>query len=202
MARASGPRFFATAARFRAWLEAHHETAKELLVGFRKKHTGKPSLTWHEAVGEALCFGWIDGVRTGIDEHRYTIRFTPRRATSIWSAVNIKRVGELESEGRMRDPGRAAFARRRENRSGQYSYEQRPTELVEPYRSIFRQQRAAYRFFEAQAPSYRRACIWWIVSAKLETTRAKRLERLIEDSAAGRRLEMLEKYSKGATRKK
>jgi len=191
----SHPVYFAAPAEWRDWLAAHHASASELLVGFHKTGTGRPTMTWPQSVDEALCFGWIDGVRRRVDDERYSIRFTPRRATSIWSAVNIRRVGELEGEGRMHDAGRAAFARRRENRTEVYSYEQRPRTFEEPLASTFRAHEAAWQFFEAQAPSYRRAAIWWVVSAKRDATRQKRLAQLIDDSANGRRLAMFARTS-------
>lgn len=178
--------FFQTPAAFRAWLEAHHATARELWVGFYKKGSGEPSITWPESVDEALCFGWIDGLRKSIDGKSYTIRFTPRKPGSVWSAVNIKRVQVLVDAGRMRPAGLAAFQARRENKSGIYSYEQRRDELEEPYAGLLRKNKAAWAFFQAQPPSYRKAAGWWVVSAKKEETRLKRLQQLIEDSADGR----------------
>jgi uncharacterized protein YdeI (YjbR/CyaY-like superfamily) len=182
------PRFFRTPSSFRTWLAKNHATSAELLVGFHKKGSGTPSMTWPESVDEALCFGWIDGVRKRIDDVSYTIRFSPRRKTSIWSAINIKRATELEAEGRMKPAGLAAFARRREYRSGIYSYEQRPAELPDPYAKILKKDKAARTFLDAQPPSYRKLVSWWIVSAKQEDTRLKRLDRLIAASAAGKRL--------------
>ncbi len=187
------PRFFRTAAQWRAWLAANHATAPELLVGFHKLASGKPSITWPESVDEALCHGWIDGVRRRIDETSYSIRFSPRRPTSIWSAVNIRRFGELEAEGRVEEAGRQAFAHRKENRSGIYAYEQRKDTFDEPYLSRFRTARRAFAFFEAQPAGYRKLTIWWVVSAKREATREKRLAQLIECCAAGRRLPGLER---------
>ncbi|HJR06020.1 MAG TPA: YdeI/OmpD-associated family protein [Pyrinomonadaceae bacterium] len=181
-------KFFKTHGDFRKWLEKHHATERELWVGYYKKDSGRQSMTWPESVDEALCFGWIDGIRKSVDEMSYKIRFTPRRARSIWSAVNIKRVEELAREGRMRPAGEKAFAARTENRSGIYAYEQRQTELVEPYGEKLRRNRTAWKFFEAQTASYRKAASWWVLSAKREETRLKRLQTLIEDSAAGRTL--------------
>jgi uncharacterized protein YdeI (YjbR/CyaY-like superfamily) len=182
------PTFFPTPADWRKWLAAHHATDRELLVGFYKKGSGRPSITWPESVDEALCFGWIDGVRKRIDDLSYTIRFTPRKTGSIWSHVNIRKVLVLAEEGRMCPAGLAAYEARRENKSGVYSYEKRPEELPDPYGARFRKDKAAWAFFQAQPPSYRRAAIWWVVSAKKEETRLKRLGQLIEDSANGRRL--------------
>jgi uncharacterized protein YdeI (YjbR/CyaY-like superfamily) len=178
--------FFGTPRDWRRWLAAHHASSAELWVGFYKTTSGRPSITWPESVDEALCFGWIDGLRQSIDAERYRIRFTPRRKGSVWSAVNIRRVEALTAEGRMQPAGLAAFAARRENRSGLYSYEQRPITLDPPYEQLMKRNRAAWEFFNARAPSYRKAAIWWIVSAKKEETRLKRLNQLIEDSASGR----------------
>jgi uncharacterized protein YdeI (YjbR/CyaY-like superfamily) len=180
--------FFARPAEFRKWLEKNHAFAQELLVGFHKKGSGRPSITWPESVDEALCFGWIDGIRRRVDEESYTIRFTPRKPTSIWSAVNIRRVEVLTREERMAPAGQKAFEKRRENRSGIYAYEQRRAQLEEPYASLLRKNEAAWRFFEAQPPGYRKLMSWKILSAKKEETRQKRLRELIAASAEGRRL--------------
>lgn len=170
----------------RKWFAAHHASATEQWVGFYKKDAGKASVTWPESVDQALCFGWIDGIRKSIDAVSYKIRFTPRKPRSIWSAVNIKRAGELIEEGLMQPGGLKAFAAREENRSGIYSYEQRSPELPDQYAKKLKQNAAAWKFFQAQPPSYRKAVNWWVVSAKKEETRLKRLEKLMEDSAAGR----------------
>jgi uncharacterized protein YdeI (YjbR/CyaY-like superfamily) len=180
--------FFRSPAELRKWLKKNHATEEELWVGFYKKDSGKPSITWPESVDEALCVGWIDGIRKSVDEISYKIRFTPRRRGSIWSAVNIKRVGVLSDEGRMRPTGLKAFAARKENKSGIYSYEQRRAELEEPYNSMLKKNKAAWTFFQEQAPWYRKQIGWWIVSAKKEETRMKRLEKLIEMSVKGKRL--------------
>lgn len=156
------PKFFKTPSAFRKWLAAHHATVKELWVGYYKKGTGKPSITWPESVDQALCFGWIDGVRKSIDEDSYKIRFSPRRTTSIWSAINIKRATELIKEGLMQPAGLKAFQARKEYRSGIYSYEQRSAELVEPYAGKLKRNKAAWKFFQAQAPSYRKTMNWWM----------------------------------------
>jgi len=161
---------------------------RELWVGFYKKDTGKPSITWPESVDEALCFGWIDGIRKKFDGESYMIRFTPRNPESIWSAVNIRNVERLSKEKRMMPAGLKAYGLRKEFRSGIYSYEQRPAELVEPYASQFKKNKAAWKFFQAQPPGYRKMMTWFIVSAKTEVTRMKRLDRLIEASAKGQRL--------------
>ena len=186
--RAVKPAFFPAAEGFRKWLEEHHSVARELWVGFYKKSTGRASITWPESVAEALCVGWIDGIRKSVDESSYAIRFTPRTPRSIWSAVNIRRARALTEEGRMHPAGLRSFAARREYRSGIYSYEQRPEDLVEPYRSALRKHKSAWSFFRLQPPHYRRAVNWWVVSAKREETRQKRLAALIEHSAAGRRI--------------
>ncbi|HBB87055.1 MAG TPA: bacteriocin-protection protein [Blastocatellia bacterium] len=179
------PKFFKSPSDFRKWLAAHHANAKELLVGFYKKDTGKQSITWPESVDEALCFGWIDGIRRRIDDDSYSIRFTPRKTSSTWSAVNIARAKELSREGRMAAAGENAFVARKENRSGIYSYEQRSAELIEPYAGKLRRNKAAAKFFASQPPSYRKAANWWVISAKQEETRLRRLEKLISLSAAG-----------------
>jgi uncharacterized protein YdeI (YjbR/CyaY-like superfamily) len=182
------PTFFASPEKLRAWLEKNRATRDELWVGFHKKDSGKPSVTWPEAVDEALCFGWIDGIRKGIDATSYTIRFTPRKATSVWSAINTKRMAVLIAERRVRPEGVRAFEARRENRSGIYSYEQRGDQLAEPYAGKLKKNRKAWGFWEKCPASYRKAAGWWVVSAKKEETRASRLARLIELSAAGERI--------------
>jgi uncharacterized protein YdeI (YjbR/CyaY-like superfamily) len=181
-------KFFKTPSAFHKWLAANHARSQELWVGFYKKGSGRPSITWPESVDEALCFGWIDGIRKSIDEESYKIRFTPRKSTSVWSAVNIRNVAKLIKEDRMHAAGMKAFAARKENRSGIYAYEQRSPELVEPYLGKLKQNRAAWKFLQAQPPSYRKVMNWWVVSAKREETRLKRLEKFIEASEKGRRL--------------
>lgn len=182
------PRFFKTPAAFRQWLAANHDKSKELWVGYYKKETGKPSITWPESVDEALCFGWIDGIRKKFDDQSYMIRFTPRKSTSVWSAINMRNVERLIHEKRMQPAGMNAWEKRKETRSGIYSYEQRSPELVEPYAEQFKSHRAAWKFFQAQPPGYRKMMNWYIVSAKQEKTRLARLEKLIEASAQGKRL--------------
>ena len=182
------PRFFATPEAFRTWLEKNHATAKELLVGFHRKDSGKKSITWPESVDEALCYGWIDGVRKTIDETSYTIRFTPRRAKSKWSAVNIKRVGELTKLGRMKPPGLKVFEQRDAAQAEGYSYERKEAQLDAIMEKRFRANKAAWTFWEAQPPYYKRTLSWWVISAKREETREKRLVQLIAASAEGRRL--------------
>jgi uncharacterized protein YdeI (YjbR/CyaY-like superfamily) len=186
------PSFFARPEDFRAWLDAHHETAQELWVGLHKKGSGRPSITWPEAVDEALCFGWIDGIRKSVDDDAYAIRFTPRKRTSTWSAVNVERVAELASESRMRPAGLAAFEARREAKTGVYSYEQRHAAKLDPAAEReLRANEAAWAFFEAQPPSYRRTAVWWVVSAMKEETRRRRLATLVEHSAQGERIPQL-----------
>jgi uncharacterized protein YdeI (YjbR/CyaY-like superfamily) len=185
---AAGVTFFKTPADLRKWFAKHHATAEVLWVGFYKKASGEPSITWPESVDEALGVGWIDGIRKSIDATRYKIRFTPRRRGSIWSAVNVARVAALEQEQRMQPAGRAAFADRRENRSGIYAYEQRPVDLPEPYSTLLKRHASAHAFFMAQPPSYRKLATWWVVSAKKDETRAARVAKLIEVCLAGKRL--------------
>jgi len=181
------PTFFARPALFRAWLERHHADKNELWVGFRKKGSGKPSITWPEAVDEALCFGWIDGVRKRLDDESYVIRFTPRKPRSHWSLVNVGRVGELTAEGRMRPAGMRAFEERSEMRTGLASYEQKDEPTFEPSQEKrFRADAQAWRWFGAQPAWYRKAATHWVVSAKREETRLRRLETLIADSKHGR----------------
>ena len=181
------PVFFATPEEFRAWLEENHATARELWVGYTKKGAGRPSITWPESVDEALCYGWIDGIRRSVDDTSYMNRFTPRRPGSNWSAVNIARVAELTAQGRMRPAGLAAFDRRRDETTAVYSYEQRhQAALEEAEEQQLRANPAAWQFFQARPPSYRQAAIRWVISAKKAETRQSRLARLIEDSAQGR----------------
>jgi uncharacterized protein YdeI (YjbR/CyaY-like superfamily) len=180
------PKFFRTPAEFRRWLGSHHQIAAELLIGFHKVGSGRPCMSWSESVDEALCFGWIDGVRRRVDAVSYAVRFSPRRAGSIWSAVNTRRARALAAAGRMTAAGLAALEQRRPNRSGQYSYEQRPATLVGPYARMLARNRIAKAFFEAQTPSYRRAATWWVLSAKQEQTRMRRAATLVDLSAAGK----------------
>ena len=190
------PTFFATPAAFRKWLEKHHDKEKELLVGFYKRDSGKPSITWPESVDAALSFGWIDGVRKRIDGESYTIRFTPRRRGSIWSAVNIKRVAELEKLGLMTDAGRRAFEARDEKKSAIYAYEKAPQEFPATMLKRFQANKKAWKWFSEQAPWYRRVTTHWVVSAKKEETRERRLETLIEDSANERKIRGIPSSSK------
>ena len=186
------PTFFATPAKFRRWLEAHHENDKELLVGFYKRGSAKESITWPESVDEALCFGWIDGVRRRIDDEAYSIRFTPRKRTSIWSAVNVARVAALTALGKMRPAGLAAFAARTPEKTGSYAFERAEAATLTPAQEKkLRANRKAAAFFDAQPPWYRRTATHWVISAKREETRERRLATLIADSAAGRTLAQL-----------
>ena len=181
--------FFSTPVGFRQWLMKNHARAGELWVGYYRKDSGRPSVTWPESVDEALCFGWIDGIRKKVDHESYKIRFTPRRAKSTWSAVNIARVAVLTCEGRMQPAGIAAFARREENNSRRYSFENRAAaKLAAADEQEFRRHRAAWDFFQAQPAGYRRLAAWWVISAKRPETRRKRLERLIQQSLAKRRI--------------
>jgi uncharacterized protein YdeI (YjbR/CyaY-like superfamily) len=188
------PTFFATPARFRAWLERNHDRKPELLVGYYKKGTGRPSITWPESVDEALCFGWIDGIRRSLGEEAYTIRFTPRRPTSIWSAVNVARVAELTRLGRMTSAGERAFALRTPERTGVYAFERRAGAVLAPAdEATLRANQKAAAFFDAQPPGYRGTVLHWVTSAKREETRQRRLAQLIADCAAGRRVGVLER---------
>jgi uncharacterized protein YdeI (YjbR/CyaY-like superfamily) len=189
------PTFFATPADFRKWFAQNHDTATELLVGFYKKGSGKPSITWPESVDEALCFGWIDGIRRSIDAESYSIRFTPRRARSIWSNVNTKRVAELIKQGRMHATGLKAFEARDPKRSGIYLFEQRQKDqtLDAAFEAKFKKNKKAWAFFEAEPPGYRRIASLYVMSAKKEETRLKRLATLMKESAAGRRIGLLRK---------
>jgi uncharacterized protein YdeI (YjbR/CyaY-like superfamily) len=181
------PTFFASPDDFRAWLEKHHDIENEVFVGFYKKATGKQAMTWSQAVDEALCFGWIDSVMRRIDEERHMQRFTPRRRGSIWSKVNIAKVAKLKEAGLMHPAGLAAFEARSEARSGIYAFEQeKAAELPAEYEKRLRANAAAWRYWQASAPSYRRTATHWVTSAKKEETRERRLAQLIEDSAAGR----------------
>jgi uncharacterized protein YdeI (YjbR/CyaY-like superfamily) len=181
------PRFFETPADFRHWLGRHHASAPELLVGFRKKHTGTPSIDWPQARDQALCFGWIDGVRKSMGPDSYTIRFTPRRAGSVWSKVNLARFEALKAAGAMTAAGEAAFAAGKENRS-HYSYESEARELAPEEIDLFRADAKAWDDWQKRPPGYRKVVLHWVTSAKRHETRAKRLATLIEDSAHGRKI--------------
>jgi uncharacterized protein YdeI (YjbR/CyaY-like superfamily) len=179
------PRFFKTPRSFRTWLEKNHDRVSELWVGFHKKGSGKASITWPESVAEALCFGWIDGVRKSLDADSYVIRFTPRREGSVWSAVNIRGARKLIDEGHMAPPGLAAFEARREDRSRIYSFEQGEVALPPELARLLRANEKAWAYWGDQPPSYRRMATWWVMSAKREDTRHRRLDALIADSEAG-----------------
>ena len=192
------PVFFATPDEFRAWLEEHHETASELWVGFHKKASGKPSITWPEAVEQALCFGWIDGVRRSLDDDSYTNRFTPRKPTSNWSLINVAKVEELEQRGLMAPAGRRAFERRKPERTGVYSSERAQLAVLpSEFEQRLRANPAATEWFEGRPPGYRKTAIHWVISAKREETRMRRLQQLIECSAEGRTVPPLTRPGKG-----
>jgi len=178
------PKFFATPALFRAWLEKNHAKNTEQWVGFYKTKTGKKSITWPESVDEALCFGWIDGLRKGIDEDAYKIRFTPRKTTSIWSAVNVKRVAELTAAGRMTEAGERAFSHRKEDKTAVYGHDRKDeAKLPTEWQARFEKSKRAWTWFESRAPGYKRIAIHWVMSAKKEETRSKRFAELIDCSS-------------------
>ncbi len=185
------PTFFATPADFRAWLEANHQTAPEILVGFYKKKTGLSSMTWSESVDQALCFGWIDGRGGSFGDHAHAIRFTPRRAGSTWSLVNVNKVEKLMAEGLMREAGLRAFEARKEAKTGVYSFEQGDIALSPEDEALIAANEAAWENWQKFPPGYRKAATWWIVSAKQAGTRSRRLQTLIEDSANGLRIKHL-----------
>lgn len=186
--------FFSHHLEWRQWLEENHATAEELWVGYFKKGAKKPTLTWPESVDHALCFGWIDGIRKSIDGDRYKIRFTPRRPRSIWSAVNLKRIEELLEEGLMQPAGIKAYETRDEKKTNQYSFERENIALDPGYEAEFKANAKAWAFFQAQVPSYRKPAIHWVMSAKQEATRLKRLATLIKDSEEGERIAPLRRY--------
>ena len=182
------PTFFATQDEFRKWLEKNHKKETELLVGFYKVDSGKPSMTWSQSVDHALCFGWIDGVRRSINEESYSIRFTPRKKTSTWSAINIKKVAELQRLGLMTPEGQKAFDLRTESKSRIYSHEKEPFNLDQNYKRQFKMNKLAWDFFNRQAPSYKKVMIHWIMNAKQEKTRLSRLEKTIKISEVQKRM--------------
>jgi uncharacterized protein YdeI (YjbR/CyaY-like superfamily) len=184
------PFYFESPQAFYDWLEQHHETESEVYVGYWKKHTGKPSLSWSEAVDQALCFGWIDGKVNRVDEERHMQRFTPRKPTSNWSKINVEKVAKLTEAGLMRPAGLAAFERRSDGKTGVYSFENQ-TELAPEYEARLRANKAAADYFDSRPPWYRRTAIHLVMSAKREETRERRLEQLVEDSAAGRDIKQL-----------
>jgi len=186
------PTFFPTPDDFRAWLEENHGSETELWVGYYKVATGRPSITWPESVDEALCFGWIDGLRKKLDDESYVIRFTPRKPTSNWSAKNITRIEELIAEGRVRPAGLAIYEARDPDKSRVYSFERRKAAKLDAEQEArFRADEAAWELFQSMPPGYRRTAIHWVISAKREATRDRRLETLIEDSAVGRKIKPL-----------
>lgn len=186
------PKFFPTPSDWRAWLEKNHATTEEFWVGFYKRDSGRSSITWPESVDGALCFGWIDGVRKSIDAISYMIRFTPRKSRSVWSAINIKRVSELKKLGLMHPAGLAAFEKRDGARSAIYAYEQRKTAKLPPeFEKQFRKQSEAWSFFQSQPPWYQRTSTYWVISAKKEETRLKRLATLIDCSQRKRNIPSL-----------
>jgi uncharacterized protein YdeI (YjbR/CyaY-like superfamily) len=189
-------KFFKTPSGFRKWLEKNHASAQELWVGYYKKDSGKLSMTWQQSVDEALCFGWIDGIRKSIDEISYMNRFTPRKPRSTWSTVNINRVQELIKAGLMQPSGLKAFQNRKEDKSGIYAYEQKDRKLSDEYEQKFKANKKAWEFFHTQAPWYQRTVSWWVISAKKEETRQKRLEQLIADSAQGQTIAQLTRTNK------
>lgn len=185
----SAPTFFENAKAFHRWLEAHASSKTELLVGFRKVGSGRPSISWPESVDEALCFGWIDGVRKRIDDQAYSIRFTPRKPTSIWSAVNIAKVEKLRKEGRITPAGEQAFAHRQEHKSVVYAYEQAHTaEFSVQELRAFKQKKEAWEFFKATPPGYKKVMLHWVTTAKRAETRASRFATLISACVSGKRL--------------
>jgi uncharacterized protein YdeI (YjbR/CyaY-like superfamily) len=195
MAPAPSPRavrFFRSAADFRRWLERHHATADELWVGYHKKGTGTPSIDWPQSVDEALCFGWIDGIRRSLGEESYTIRFTPRRPGSVWSLVNVRKAEAAIAAGRMHAAGLAAFEARTAKGTGIYAFEHEDASAhAAEAEATLRANAAAWRFWSAQPPGYRKTALHWVTSAKRADTRARRLATLVEDSAAGRRIGLL-----------
>ncbi|HKB10599.1 MAG TPA: YdeI/OmpD-associated family protein [Vicinamibacterales bacterium] len=181
-------RHFKSTADFRAWLEAHGTSTSELWVRFYKKASGRGGMTYKEALDEALCFGWIDGVRKGLDDESFAQRFSPRTSTSVWSAINLKRIKELLAEGRVAGPGRDAYERRNPNSTNRYSFENKPAAFEPALARRFKANRAAWSFFAAQPPGYRKVLTFWVMSAKKEETRLRRLDSLIESSAEGKRI--------------
>ena len=182
------PIFFASPAAFRGWLREHHTERTELWVGFWKKATGKPSMTWSESVDEALCYGWIDGTRKRLDHEGYAVRFTPRRPGSAWSAVNLRKMKELETAGRMTGAGRRAFHASDHRKSG-YAVKDQRADFDAVALRRFQARKKAWAFFQKQPPGYRRIATWWVMSAKRSETRERRLGILIADSAGGHRLD-------------
>ncbi len=190
------PKFFSSSMEFRTWLEKNHKKEKELLVGYYKKSSGRQSINWPESVDQALCFGWIDGIRKSIDNASYSIRFTPRKIKSTWSAVNINKVEELKKLGLMTSAGLEAYNRREDKNTKIYSFEQRVVKLNSGYEKIFRKNKKAWEFFQSAAPSYKKPAAHWVMSARQEETRLRRLNILIKDSAAGEKIKLLRRKAK------
>jgi uncharacterized protein YdeI (YjbR/CyaY-like superfamily) len=185
------PTHFETPQEFGAWLSKNHDQVEVLWVGFWKKATGKPSITWPESVEEALCYGWIDGLRRSVDDRRYAIRFTPRRPDSNWSAKNLETYAKLDAAGRIEPPGRAAYQRKDPNRTDQDSSDAEEARFSEGFEGRFKENEEAWAFFSSQPPGYRKTVTHWVMSAKREATRERRLATLIQDSAAGLRIKEL-----------
>ena len=190
------PTFFATQSVFRKWLQKNHKRKTEILVGFYKVGSGKPSMTWPQSVDEALCFGWIDGVRKSIDKDSYQIRFTQRKPTSIWSAINIKKVEALTKQGLMQPAGLASFEKRKDSKSRIYSYENDEAELTLSFKKQFKANKKAWDYFQSLAPGYKKISVHWVMRAMQEATREKRLKKLIADCAMGTNQWKDNKYKK------
>lgn len=190
------PTFFSKQSDFRKWFEKHHSKETELLVGFYKVGSGKPSITWSQSVDEALCFGWIDGVRRSIDKESYSIRFTPRKSSSTWSAVNIKKVEELTKQGLMHEAGLVSFNKRTDSKSRIYGHEKTEVKLSSGFEKLFRSNKKAWEYFQSLAPGYRKLSINWVMSAKQEATQIKRMNMLIADCNAGTNQWKNNKYKK------
>jgi len=192
----SAPVFFASPSALRKWFERHHASERELIVGFYKVGSGRPSVTWSQSVDEALCFGWIDGIRRSIDDESYCIRFTPRKPTSTWSAINIAKVATLTAQGLMMPAGIAAFEKKQDHRSRIYTYENGAVQLSESLERRFRANAGAWDFFRSLSPSYRKIATAWVMAAKQEQTRRRRLDTLIADSARGEKIKPLRSNTK------
>ncbi|HLP11556.1 MAG TPA: YdeI/OmpD-associated family protein [Flavobacteriales bacterium] len=190
------PTFFKNQQEFRKWLEKNHAKKTELIVGFHKVDTGKPSMTWSQSVDQALCFGWIDGVRRSVDKDSYCIRFTPRKPTSIWSAINIKKVAELKKQGLMHESGLTAFSKLKAHKSNVYSFEQKEVKFIPAYEKLFKANKKAWNYFQALAPGYKKTSVHHVMSAKQEATQLKRLKALIADSEKGTNAWRNNKYAK------
>ncbi len=184
-------KYFKTPSSLRKWFNSNHKKSSELWIGFYKKDSGKPSVTYPEALDEALCFGWIDGIRKRIDDEIYTIRFTPRNPKSYWSAVNIKKANALIKSGKMTSPGLKEFEKRDKNKSGSYSFERVNVKLKPSFEKKFKSNKKAWKFFQTSPPSYKKPAMWWVMSAKHDETRLKRLNQLISDSEAGIKIKQM-----------